>query len=138
MTWIVLLGNFPENIVTAIESRHNPLEKSTRTVHGSTWTRKKFSSEMLDCDLERHIAAQLVDVRIFLFIYLFIYLFILNSKSRPFRRNSTIEQQGEQWAARIMKVALGNVAAGSIQLRRHEVSASTQERRAMYGGGGRA
>ena len=51
------------------------------------------------------------------------------------RRNSTIEQQCEQWAARILKAALGNVAAGSIQLRRPEVSASTQERRAMYGGG---
>ena len=37
---------------------------------------------------------------------------------------------------RILKAALCNVAAGSIQLRRPEVSASTQERRAMYGGGG--
>ena len=68
-----------------------------------------------------------------LFIY---FLFIFYSKPRPFRRNSTIEQQCEQWAARIWKAALGNVAAGSIQLRRPEVSASTQERRAKYGEGG--
>ena len=66
----------------------------------------------------------------------FLLLFFFYSKSRPFRRNSTIEQQCEQWAARIWKAALGNVAAGSIQLRRPEVSASTQERRAKYGGGG--
>ena len=64
LNWIVLLGNFPEKIVTAIESRNDPLDKSTRTVHGSTWTMKKFSFQMLDCGLERHIAAQLVDVRI--------------------------------------------------------------------------
>ena len=68
--------------------------------------------------------------------FFFFFFFFFNSKPRPFRRNSTIEQQCEQWAARIWKAALGNVAAGSIQLRRPEVSASTQERRAMYGGGG--
>ena len=70
-------------------------------------------------------------VRSFFYFFIFFY-----SKPRPFRRNSTIEQQCEQWAARILKAALGNVAAGSIQLRRPEVSASTQERRAKYGGGG--
>ena len=68
--------------------------------------------------------------------FFFFFSFFFYSKPRPFRRNSTIEQQCEQWAARILKAALGNVAAGSIQLRRPEVSASTQERRAMYGGGG--
>ena len=67
-------------------------------------------------------------------ISFFLFFFFLNSKPRPFQRNSTIEQQCEQWAARILKAALGNVAAGSVQLRLPEVSASTQERRAMYGG----
>ena len=70
------------------------------------------------------------------FFFFFFFFFFFYSKPRPFRRNSTIEQQCEQWAARIWKAALGNVAAGSIQLRRPEVSASTQERRAKYGGGG--
>ena len=68
-------------------------------------------------------------------VCIFYFILFFSSKPRPFRRNSTIEQQCEQWAARILKAALGNVAAGSIQLRRPEVSASTQERRAMYGGG---
>ena len=70
------------------------------------------------------------------FIFIFLFFIFFYSKPRPFRRNSTIEQQCEQWAARIWKAALGNVAAGSIQLRRPEVLASTQERRAKYGEGG--
>ena len=65
--------------------------------------------------------------------FLFFYFYFFYSKPRTFRCNSTIEQQCDQWAARILKAALGNVAAGSIQLRRPEVLASTQERRAMYG-----
>ena len=95
----------------------------------------------MDCklctvDLRNYIMrVDLRDLRLFFFFFFFFFFY---SKPRPFRRSSTIEQQCEQWAARILKAALGNVAAGSIQLRRPEVSASTQERRAMYGGGGQS
>ena len=82
------------------------------------------------------VCMYVVCVCVYVCVFFFFFFFFFYSKPRPFRRNSTIEQQCEQWAARIWKAALGNVAAGSIQLRRPEVSASTQERRAKYGGGG--